>query len=442
MLWDMSAGSLAVLGFWCSSIVGKYYHGYYGLTLEDLKLSAFLTFSWFVVVAVRLAGWPHVYQFARLWMWVALLVGLWTRYGLVIVESSGKTPSAIGLLLVVAAGFIAHRKASVVIWTGLRRIVALVPALIVASPFFLGQLFDENRVWLHSSTGKVPGKMATVVLLFDEMNANESAGLRRVLSDQGLRVNFKAVAPVNNSTSEVVPEIFTGIGFEGAQACGLSRICTDNTTLDFSKLSVGRGDVDVVGFHHPYCSIKGLRYCKRLTTSRSIYDEGRWACAFLRRFGMNVGIDHSKCQEISHRVWVRLQSDVVMALFEAPTLSRGGVLYAHLPLPHPPAAQAGSLAEQYRYNVKQSEQVLGRILDTLRSNNVEPRILIFSDHPLRQKNWCDREAAQFDSPCLTMPKLADKYVPVIVAARSDPPVIEHILSNREIFDILGVWLSR
>lgn len=36
MLWDMLAGSAAVLAFVGFIEIGKLYHGYYGLTLEDL----------------------------------------------------------------------------------------------------------------------------------------------------------------------------------------------------------------------------------------------------------------------------------------------------------------------------------------------------------------------------------------------------------------------
>ena len=56
--------------------------------------------------------------------------------------------------------------------------------------------------------------------------------------------------------------------------------------------------------------------------------------------------------------------------------------------------------------------------------------------------WCSREAAQFDVPCLVDPSLVDTKVPLIVAARTALPALEHVQSNRQVFDVLRDWLDQ
>jgi hypothetical protein len=147
------------------------------------------------------------------------------------------------------------------------------------------------------------------------------------------------------------------------------------------------------------------------------------------------------CQKNSHRAWADMRDAVVQAMMAAPTLRQGGVLYVHLPLPHPPARETGSLAEQYRQNLHQGEALLAQVLQVLAKNRLEARVMVFSDHPFRQALWCAREAAQFDAPCLGDVDLSDDQVPLIVAARSGLPDIDHVQRNDEVFDVLRGWLT-
>lgn len=420
--------------------LGWLYHGSYFLGVEDFLPLSYLVLSWVVLGSLRWLGFGAVTRMAQVWMWLSLGVGLAVRYGSIVMQSWGYAAAVCGGIVLLALGVWASFKASEVTWAGLRRVVAWVPGLLILTPLVVGAWIDRPVVWLEADQAKKQVPTATVVLLFDELNASASGGLQKVLTDRGLQVRFKAVHPVHGSTTEVVPALFTGSSFEGARPCGLTRVCAENSVLDFSQILVRRSDVDVVGFHHPYCAILGLRSCQRFTMNRSVWEDGRWECAIFNHVGITVNIDKKNCQLISHAGWQVMREQLMDGLLHVPALERGGVVYAHVPLPHPPAAGTGTLADQYARNVRQSERLLEQVLDRLAANKIEPRILIFSDHPLRPGMWCSNLGALFDVPCVIKPELIDEHVPLIVAARSELPSLAQVKSNQQVFDVLREWL--
>lgn len=440
LLLNIFAGSAAVLPFVAYIQLGKIYHGYHGRSLEDFMPLAYLNVSWLVLMAMRWVGLKSVWAAARFWVWLSLLVGLALGYRAVVIQEWGGFTATGAAIAVLAFGFWTCRNATENLWAGLRRLVIFLPGLIVISSVIAGLWLGKPVMWLAEDAGRYPAKTATLVLLFDEMNAQASLGLQKVLTERGLNVRFKPVDPVHNSTTQVIPAVFTGKDFTGARACGLSMICAEDAVLDFSKVSVQRSDVDVVGFHHPYCAIKGLRSCRRLTTETTIWDVARWGCTIQRILGIPAGWEKFYCQERTRTYWTNLQDNAIGDVLAAPALKQGGVLYAHLPLPHPPAKGSGSLATQYSRNVRLAEEVLGRLLDQMAEHGVEPRILIFSDHPLRLAIWCSGGATPFDAPCVVDHELVDAKVPLIVAARTALPAIEYVQSNRQTFDVLRDWL--
>lgn len=441
LMLDVMAGSAAVLAFVLYIEVGRIYHGIHGMGFEDAMPLGYLLFSWLTLSCMRLAGFGFVSRISHLWLWSSLAVGLYTRYWALSIYLWGKPLTLAGICLLLMFGAWASFGASPVLWARLRRVVAFVPGLIVLTPMVAGYWLDGPVLWLGRDASKQAVPTATVILLLDELNANASQGLQQVLLDRGFNVNFKPVMPIHASTVQVVPALFTGQNFKGARACGFNRVCATSAALDFSQVKVDRNDVDVVGFHHPYCAIQGLRSCQREVINLSIWQDYRWECAFLRRFGYKFGRDEKSCNSLVNGPWYAMREDVMRGVFNAPTLKQGGVLFAHLPLPHPPASGTGSLAEQYVKNVQKAEQLLGQILDRLTVNKVEPRILIFSDHPLRQSMWCSNSSGMFDAPCEVVDELSDNKVPLILAARNSVPTIANVQSNKEVFDVLREWLK-
>jgi hypothetical protein len=438
---DILAGSSAVLAFVSYTQLTKIYHGYYGLTVTDLIPLIYLLVSW-----AGLSLWTLRHGIgsttSRYWLWLSLLIGLHTHYGAILLGAYGGPLMAGGLLLSLAAGYFLVLRLSIPAWSGLRRVVAIIPWLVIVTPLVVAQwMAPRSLTWLDQPPKSASRTTATVVVLFDEMNANATLGLQEILRERGLTVSYKAVMQVHGSTTEVVPAFFSEGDFRGARACGIRTVCTDNAALSFDKIRVLRPDVDVVGFHHAYCDIEGLRSCIRLTTQTSLLNSYRWLCRVNRLIQSERLISYQDCQAASHQTWNDLQERSIEALMASNTLKTGGVLFAHLPLPHPPASGSGSLSDQYLRNVQKTEQLLIRILDRLEANQLEPRIMIFSDHTFRQSMWCANESAQFDRPCTINSQLLDEHVPLIVAGRGVLPSLDQSESNKVVFSVLRRWLD-
>lgn len=438
---DVLAGSSSVLAFISSIQLTKIYHGYYGLSVTDLIPLTYLLVSW---VGLSLWALRHGLgsTISRYWLWLSLLMGLHTHYGAILLGAYGGPFMAGCALVGLAVGHILVHRLSTQVWSGLRRVVAIIPWLVIITPLVVAQwMAPRSLTWLDQPARSAARPTATVVVLFDEMNANATLGLQNILRKRGLTVSYKPVTPVHGSTAEVVSALFSEKNFKGARACGISTVCTDNAALSFDKIRVLRPDVDVVGFHHAYCNIEGLRSCIRLTTQTSLLNSYRWLCR-VNRFLPSVRlVSYQDCQATSSQTWVDLQERSVEALMASPTLMVGGVLYAHLPLPHPPAFGGGSLSDQYLRNVQKTEQLLIRILDRLEANQLEPRIMIFADHPLRQSMWCANESTHFDRPCTINSQLLDEHVPLIVAGRGVLPSLDQLESNKLVFSVLRKWLD-
>ena len=320
LFWDVFAGSAVVLVFVASIQLSKLYHGYYGLTLDDFVPLVYLSVSWLVITGMRWIGLRSVWAAARFLVWLSLLVGLGVRYRAVVIRDWGGTGAAAAAIAVLALGIWACYYATPRLWAGLRRLVIFLPALIVISPVFAGLWLGKPVVWLAEDANRYSAKTATVVLLFDEMNAQSGLGIQKVLAERGLNVRFKPVDPAHLSTTQAVPAVFTGRDFTGARACGLSVVCAEEAVLDFSQVTVQRKDVDVVGFHHPYCAVPGLRSCQRFTTDTTIWEAARWGCSVQRIFGLYVGWRTDFCQERAGIAWTTLQDRVSAGVLAAPAL--------------------------------------------------------------------------------------------------------------------------
>ncbi len=278
-----------------------------------------------------------------------------------------------------------------------------------------------------------PSPVPTVFLLMDEFNAKASKGMVTSLQSRGLNVKFRAVAPVDNATAKVVPAFFLGRPFPNAVACGWSTICSDHESLDFSRITMQRPDVDIVGFFHPYCHIQGLRYCHVEPTPDSV---GRWFCRFARSVTNLTGHQIKVCQSIVIDHWHQLADRIDVALWKAPFWQHGGVLYAHVPRPHPPGQHVSEgLARDYRANVITAERFVNEVASRMQMRFGERfRLVISSDHPLRPEIWCQSYLYR-QSGCALDRSDTDDTVPVIVASGMpiDPIVITR---NDRVFDLI------
>lgn len=309
--------------------------------------------------------------------------------------------------------------------------------LFVGSQQLVGQFAARPHVWPPASQvgPALPGRSAQIYLLLDELNAGSAGPFVDVFRQAGMPVAFKAVQPVAHATAQVIPALFSGLSFEQAKPCGWTTICSGSAVLDFSMISAARADIDVVGFYMPYCAIRGLRYCERLSPVSAISSLARWRCGAATRIGLGGDTTKHQCSVEQRDRWRAFVSDVEQAIWHAPIWSRGGMMYAHVPLPHPPGPTVGgSLQTHYRENVKRAVDLVRSIVDRSRAANFDRlTIVVFSDHPLRPSLWCANPLYAADG-CPLSPDLLDDRVPLIVAGDSLPS-LGSVSSNSEVFSL-------
>ena len=441
LIWNYIAGCSPLFAFISSRVINKIYFGHLYIDLHDFILVLCILTTGFFIFFIRSISYNLRLLASKYWIVFGWLYWGYLVYFDITVLKYGLYSSLAIVVLCLLSSFIILRFASSYFWNKLRISSLIIPALVSVTPIVFG-FFSSYPSSILQADSQTKSKITYIVLIFDELNYINSDGLVKILNSSGFHVNVKPITPTHLSTTQVIPELFFAGNFKNAAPCGFSRVCAENSVLDFSKVSVMRNDVDIVGFHHPYCAINNLRYCRRIVSTNSVTDLDRLHCSFYRRTGIGHQNSSSKCQTISHRQFERVRDQTIDALYRSPALQVGGVLFAHLPLPHPPGGHNGTLSDQYFSNIKISKDILKNLLLLSSQNSVHVNLIISSDHPLRQSLWCSREPVMFDSPCLVDPALNDKFVPLIVASKSNLPDINHIhYNNREIFNLLEKWIN-
>jgi hypothetical protein len=248
------------------------------------------------------------------------------------------------------------------------------------------------------------------------------------------------LASAGINTTNVIPAMFSGRHFERAQPCGRSTICSGTTFIDFSRIRVERQDVHVTGLLHPYCDIEGLQSCFQLAQRHAYGNAYRGLLAFyLQRIWPPLAEAlHSADPPGMVREYLRRQREFIDA-------SRfwldGGVLYAHLYLPHPPGLDGPTTLDvDYAANIGAAAQLVRDFAARLKySFGDRFTIVITSDHPLRG-TWCPSPSYPA-SECTLRPEFTSEKVPLIVA--TPMPLLEHrITSNAQVFAVLDAELRR
>ena len=322
--------------------------------------------------------------------------------------------------------------------TGCVLFVAAQPTLVVLrAPSLLWPPLGGNEAVLAKDF-----RSTTVFLLLDELNATSVAPFVALLEKRGLQVQTKSVLSVGDGTAKVIPQMFTGLRFDEPKPCSPTAVCSGQNTLDFSRVTASRQDVDVVGFFQPYCAMNGLRYCMRISMTRpSLFNEKRWLCAFWRRTGIPRNLPATDCEVESNRAWAVLVRETVDALFRAPVWTHGGLIFAHLPLPHPPGpTPGGSLQTHYQENLTRALSVVDEIVSRTRTEPSDRlKLVIFSDHPLRPSLWCKTYFPAASDQCAGVAELSDTRVPLIVAGNAGLPNLDGISTNAQVFELSSNW---
>lgn len=318
----------------------------------------------------------------------------------------------------------------------LMRAVALSCVVFVALPFVWRSIGAAPRVWIGPVDPAAHGARATIFLLFDEMGAMAARPIADDLRAAGLNVREDALAAAGENTMNVIPALFSGLEFGRARPCGIATLCSGTHALDFSRITVQRDDVDVTGLLVPYCDIRGLRSCFDLPLPHEFGSAYRSLAIFhLRRLGLPPPswLEPLPAPPDLKATLLRQQ---LSAIDRSRVWTDGGILYAHLPLPHPPGLEStGSLDDEYASNIERSRALVREWVARASARfGGAFSIIVTSDHPLRDY-WCTSGAYRGDA-CRLREAFRSTQVPLIVAspgAVSTRPVS----NNRDVFGILN-----
>ena len=281
----------------------------------------------------------------------------------------------------------------------------------------------------------------TIVLLLDELSASAATPVVKQLQEAGLHVTVSNINPAGKNTINVIPAIWMRTSFDQSVACGPTQICSTNKVLDFSKVKASSENIDIVGFYHRYCSIQGLRSCS--FSPMPIKSTGtELACSFpgIKRLKF-LGCEAS---ESDRKSLVALRDNMKKTLMEAPFWQKGGILFAHLLVPHPlMGIHLKTLSVEYSDNIAYGASAVGLVAQRAKSvfgDNF--RIIVFSDHPLRPEFWC-ADKTYMALKCKPDSSQISNQVPLIIATFNvNNKVPLKIENNTAVFDLLYQFDSK
>lgn len=458
--YDVMAASLILASGLAELVIREQFHR---MSFEMLRILG-VSIVWFAILLA--AGWVGARQRARRYVahgdegqreaaWfgpalVGIAAAAWVHviYGPLLADALGSTLGAefgpaLVLFTLVAALTGAGAKLPATTWSAVRRGVSAAGMIFVLSQPVLAHWRAHDVVWPSRETSESSPKPAPeiqVFILLDELNDKAAGPIIAAMSRSGRPVHHRALVPVADGTLKVVPSMFARTPFPDAKPCSLNTVCSDNQALDFSRIRASRPDIDVVGFYLPYCAIQGLRSCHVEKLASRIFSMERWRCALLRR---SEAVAHRAreaerrhCVEVLGTVWADLATDVERRLWQVPVWHDGGVLFVHMPLPHPPGRDpAQGLAANYVANLERAASLIGRLAGALgREPSRRFSLIVFSDHPLRTSMWCG--SAQYKGTgCAAAETLIDDRVPLLVTGDL-PTAFGHLSSNQDVFDLL------
>ena len=320
-------------------------------------------------------------------------------------------------LLLCAASWLAAARLADAFWRKLAHGVIAASLLFALTPYALlisNQAGGYPVFSLSSPYAQASPSRNTLAILLDETGPEFTAPLLKAAQERQLRWASVVVPAAGADTVNAIPAMLTGQRFDNVAPCGPSWLCSPTRSLDFGQLYAGRPDLDIVGFWHPYCAIRGLRYCRRIAgvfyppPARSLLCSPPYAPALLNCRPAAGSRDAAVDQ-------------LLAAAFAAPFWREGGMLYLHLPLPHPSMENRESLRGHYLGNLARASQVLGLLLDRMRSRFGDDfSVIVTSDHPLRTEGWC-RPGREYHAPGCSRGLPANrKRVPFIVISPQLP----------------------
>jgi hypothetical protein len=303
---------------------------------------------------------------------------------------------ALFLAILVSAFYVASR-CGPLFWEKLSLATIVGVFIFVISPYLIAKFNKIPEKTIFGFTSSIDSNIFPknfVVVIFDETSPELINPWLKLIREQ--KFDFKANLSVNQAgydTINAIPAMLTNELFDDVAPCGVSTLCSPLTSIDFSDLKAARNDIDVVGFFHPYCSIRGLRSCRRVPVFFSDALKGLICSGFSASssFFELFNCGWSRGSRDGHLV------DLKERAFSAPFWKKGGVLFLHLPIPHPSMeGNSYTFSEEYsQNNISLAGEIIKELLSRLNGRfGNDFLLMITSDHPLRVEKWCHN----YDNP--------------------------------------------
>jgi hypothetical protein len=323
----------------------------------------------------------------------------------------------------------------------LMRALALASIAFVLVPFAWRFASPGPRTWIGPTDPNIAAAQArpseaTIFLLLDELGYQAAAPLADDLRAAGLNVRYEALAAAGENTLNVIPTLFSGLAFPRARPCGAATLCSESNALDFSRITVQRPDVDVTGLLLPYCAIAGLRTCFQVPLPHEFGSAYQSLVVFyLRRLGLPLP-EAVRPPADPPSLQRQLLAQQIDFIDHSQLWTSGGILYAHLPIPHPPGLDgAGKLDDDYAANIEEARTIVRSLVARAQERfGSAYSLVITSDHPLRNY-WCSTQVYT-GVDCNTRPEFRSNRVPLIVASPGTVST-RAISSNEQVFRILN-----
>lgn len=389
-------------------VFSNLYHG--GQSVENicLAIAVFLGFVMLMLVPVAILLPIRMAETALriLTVSVTLYVFWPTIRTLPIVSQELGAAQKIGLIggtLILAA--LAAAKLTPELWRRMQKAIVFAAILYIAFPMLLARVTDPLVL-------QMPRQGPLVVLLLDELNADAGEQIAAAIALEGGEPRTRSIQAVGPSTITVIPEFLGGPHMPQARVCSPTAVCDTSGVFDFSRLRFDPTDrVHIVGFFHPYCSASGLASCAGVSIPSSVSPIIDLLCSFGR---ILPGKKADDCVWFDARSWQAFRMRARDTMFLSPFWQEGGILYAHMPFPHPPGnLQEAGLAADYGDNLKLAANTAAQVWKRGRARFGDDfRLIVTSDHPLRPELYC-RHQKYLETGCKITPSAFEDLVPYI-----------------------------